>query len=748
MHTAPGPRPPVSVIVSTANRPAHHVRRLLDRLREQPYRPLEVVLVVGPCPEDMRAFAESLGDVKVRFITELNLARSRNIGIGLASGDILAFIDDDAVPSHLWLHELVEAFEHEGPDCAGVGGATVHANAVPSPLLQNRNAIISEMGDSTRCVRLEPGDRNAPEGPWFNRLHGCNMAFRREAIEAVDGFDETFVYQHEETDLCIRLIRAGYRIVHHPRAVVDHYPATSHFRRDAYDISYYNILRSYTYFALKHARRPFGEVATRVFRDHLPYWKRFAAWTLACQITPLRGLRFVGQWLDGYFAGSAPGLGLSSRPARPATARGRPDGRLPRHSIGRHLGRPPRHRATEAPDRPALQRAGGDSPGGVATYTEHLAEGLARRGHEIVVFRLGYGPGNARPVGYEVVGVPAEPDRPFSVSVLHRLRSMAPFDVVEAPLWNGEGAAVGVSGLAPLVVRLETPLEVIRQISHLPLSPDMIAAIAAERLELSYAAGVIAISRAIAGTVEEVYDARLENLSRLAAVIPIGLPGVEVPARRNRSSRPIRDGVRILYVGRLEARKGILELGQAFAEAAREFPDLKLWIAGADNSESDGHRARTGQTYPQTLLEMWGPELSRRVRFLGRVSEGEKNALIGHCDIFAAPSLYESFGIVFLEAMRLGKPVIGSRVGGIPEIVLEGETGLLVPPLDPGALAQAMLIAGPRLPGTDATGSRGPRPIPLALHPRRVRTPQRVVLPPGHRPLAGMPLRRERGRSG
>ena len=61
------------------------------------------------------------------------------------------------------------------------------------------------------------------------------MMFRRAAIEAVGGFDETFIYQHEETDLCIRLIRAGYRIVHHPRAVVDHFPALSHFRRDAYD---------------------------------------------------------------------------------------------------------------------------------------------------------------------------------------------------------------------------------------------------------------------------------------------------------------------------------------------------------------------------------------------------------------------------------------------------------------------------------------------------------------------------------
>ncbi len=681
--------PSVSVIISTASRPAHFIARLLDRLREQSYRPLEIVLVVGPCPDDMRALAESLDDVKVRFIDALNLATSRNLGIAMSSGQVLAFIDDDAVPGMLWLHELVEALEREGPSCGGIGGATVLANASPAPFMQNRHSIVHEMGDTRSCVLLEPGKENDPDGPWFNRLHGCNMAFRREAIEAVGGFDEAFAYQHEETDLCIRLIRQGYRIVHHSRAMVDHFPATSHFRRDAYDVSYLNILRSYTYFGLKHARRPFPAVAARAFWDHLPYLKRFALWTLACQISPFRAAKFVAQWAEGYAKGLRLGWRWRRGLAPQETLKTAPA------SAFRPIASSPSWSPRELDEAGSLRIAlicdelGGPSPGGVAVYTEFLAEGLAGQGHEVVVFRSGYGPGDSRPKGYRVVGVPPEPDRPRSVTVLQAIRSIGPFDVIEAPLWGGEGAAVGMSGWFPLVVRLETPLEVVRQVSGLPLSRDMIEAIAGERLGLSYASGVIAISRAIAETVEAIYDAKLENPARLSTVIPIGLPGADT-LNIDALEPPDSDGVCMLYVGRLEARKGILELGKAFAEAASNHPELRLWIAGADNSESDGHRARTGQTYEQTLRQMWGPELSRRVRFLGRVSEGVKNALMAHCDVFVAPSLYESFGIVFVEAMRLGKPVIGSRVGGIPEIVEDGNTGILVDPHSQVELAQAM----------------------------------------------------------
>ncbi len=146
----------------------------------------------------------------------------------------------------------------------------------------------------------------------------------------------------------------------------------------------------------------------------------------------------------------------------------------------------------------------------------------------------------------------------------------------------------------------------------------------------------------------------------------------------------------VLYLGRLEKRKGIQDLFAAIPLVLAQQPNVHFIIAGADNSHRDGFQQQTGLTYA-AYFQQQHAQVTSQVTFLGQVSEETLNQLYQSCDLFVAPSLYESFGLIYLEAMNYGKPVIGCRAGGIPEVIDEGLTGLLAEPEAPGSLATVIL---------------------------------------------------------
>jgi alpha-maltose-1-phosphate synthase len=131
----------------------------------------------------------------------------------------------------------------------------------------------------------------------------------------------------------------------------------------------------------------------------------------------------------------------------------------------------------------------------------------------------------------------------------------------------------------------------------------------------------------------------------------------------------------ILFVGRNFLPKGGQTLLEAFRRVRRDHPDARLWIVSS--------------SVPTDLPD--------GAVFHGLLSREALAPLYARATVFALPSLREAFGLSFLEAMAFGLPVVGSRIEAIPEIVSEGETGLLVPPSDPDALARAIgeLLADP-----------------------------------------------------
>jgi glycosyltransferase involved in cell wall biosynthesis len=132
----------------------------------------------------------------------------------------------------------------------------------------------------------------------------------------------------------------------------------------------------------------------------------------------------------------------------------------------------------------------------------------------------------------------------------------------------------------------------------------------------------------------------------------------------------------LLFVGRLRIRKGVEVLLEALRELRGRFPRAVLRIAG------DGeHRA---------ALERAAAELGPTVAFLGTRDASQVRTLLRGAAALVVPSIYEGMPLVVLEAMEAGVPVVASAVSGIPEVVIGGETGWLVPPEDPEALARAL----------------------------------------------------------
>jgi glycosyltransferase involved in cell wall biosynthesis len=139
---------------------------------------------------------------------------------------------------------------------------------------------------------------------------------------------------------------------------------------------------------------------------------------------------------------------------------------------------------------------------------------------------------------------------------------------------------------------------------------------------------------------------------------------------------------RLLFVGRLVPRKGVDVLLTALATPALH--DAKLTVVGAGSE-----RQRL-----ESLAASLG--IAPRVEFAGLASPAELDAHFRRCDALVLPAIddglsgTEGLGVVLIEALAFAKPVVASDVGGIPDVVRHGQTGLLVPPGDPRALASAL----------------------------------------------------------
>jgi glycosyltransferase involved in cell wall biosynthesis/GT2 family glycosyltransferase len=260
-----------------------------------------------------------------------------------------------------------------------------------------------------------------------------------------------------------------------------------------------------------------------------------------------------------------------------------------------------------------------------------------------------------------------------------------PVDAVLAPLWRSEGAVCLLDREFPTIVSCMTSMRTLVEVD-----PRYVGAPGVdERLALE--AQALARARYLHGLTESVLVKTVTDYDlhpAATAVISRGLTDlrIQVPVA-TACERPLR----VLFVGRLEHRKGVDVLLAAAQELIEERADVTFTLVGPDTDPS------IRCTFDELVAS--SPRLRDAVQFAGAVSDGELASFYTQADLVCAPSRYESHGIVLIEAMMFGKPVVTCDAGGIGEVVEPGREGLVVPPDDPRELARCLrlLIAEPAL---------------------------------------------------
>lgn len=666
----------VSIVICTYNR-ADFLKRTLKSLQYQTYKDFEVIVVNGPSTDETtNVLNRYKGIIKTAVNPETNLSKSRNMGIQMSAGEIIAFIDDDAIPDEHWLDDIISMYKND--KIGGVGGRVYWPGG---DHIQFETGYVDIWGDAE--VRVRDANYNDPSGKRFNIMLGTNCTFLKKALLKVGGFDEYYDYFHDESDLCLRIVQAGYQIVHHKRAIIYHEFAKSHIRKDTFDtyhLNWYPIIKNKVYFAIKNSM----EHASNADREAKVRWikifhlEQYKDWYSNGYITAEDFIDFVDKCELAY-------------------DKGYKDGHQLNRQLNNTLETNPDYLQYKAMDTGILSVCLlckddiFEAVGGTAKYTYELADGMSKMGHDIHVIMQGDEEADWMQAGISIhkikneflVDLPELNNYPitmhnvqYSVCLYEKLVQLIDkyhIDIVESVLWDFEGAVPAnlLKNRIPVLIRLQSPMLKVAETQQWELTKDLKLAADFESSVMRDSDRVIAISDHIVETIRELYPNALKD--QTVDKVYLG-----VDENVCKSTRKKRDNtIRLLFVGRLERRKGIHTIFEILPELMSEHSYLEIHFLGNDNISDQ----ILGMSFKEHFYKRYEKEdWAKRVTFLGQVSNDMKDQEYADCDIFLAPSLYESFGIILIEAMSAAKPVIGCKIGGMQEIIEDEVTGYTIEP--------------------------------------------------------------------
>ncbi len=341
--------------------------------------------------------------------------------------------------------------------------------------------------------------------------------------------------------------------------------------------------------------------------------------------------------------------------------------------------------------------------GGIGTYTYNLAHGLADKGHKVFVIcqsldgEREYKDGNVNVMRIRHPMIFAEKgslkEFPLRLEYSWRvhqkiceLSKREHIHIIEGPNFSGELFIHSLFRKAPIVTRLHTHYSEIIQFYGWHKTFDLKLSCWLENAVILRSNLVICSTYLHTQLVCAEAGIRRDNVK----IIPLGVPLSDLQCESGKKF----DTPTVLFIGRLEKRKGVHILINAVPFILKEIPKAQILIIGRDtflNNEASLFHGSENISFKSMLLRNIPESCLNNVKFLGYVEPEGLASYLKACDIFVAPSLYESAGFIYLEAMSYAKPVIGCRAGGVPEVVKDQETGLLVPPEDHVALAKAIV---------------------------------------------------------
>lgn len=353
-----------------------------------------------------------------------------------------------------------------------------------------------------------------------------------------------------------------------------------------------------------------------------------------------------------------------------------------------------------------LSPPGAGDAGGMNVYIDALAHTLCRRGVLVDVFTRGDEAASVTVApGYRVVDVPAGGDDSADLVAMFAegvakwaAHERVSYDVVHSHYWLSGWAglllqeALGV----PLAISFHTLGRVKEAGKVLGEPRESLTRIAAELEVIDRAECLVASTPADAADLIEHYQAPPERI----CVAPPGVdhdvfaPGDRAEARHRLG---LGDGPLVAFVGRIQALKG----ADVAVRAVAGIPDCRLLVVG-------GPSGPEGESVLAGLTELSDRIAPGRVEFRGPVDHDAVVDVYRSADAVVVPSRAESFGLVALEAMATGIPVVAARVGGLPYLISDGSSGILVPGHAPEAYGAALqsILDDPEVAGRLSAGAR------------------------------------------